>query len=318
MKLISFTRGLLDNIGVKLIALVVAMVIWFNASGQQEIKRDYQAALKFVNVPDTLMVTGRVPTDVELSVSGTRRQLLFLGFRKMSVRVNLARATPGRFSQRLAVSDVELPAGIEPGDVRITSPLAVDINLERVISKRMRVSVILSGSLPNNFMLSRVPEAKPAWVVVTGPESAVTPLEKLPTKSIDLTKIRESAERDVALDYDSRTLQCEPDHVVVSVLVSTRGSRVLANVPPTVLIDDKKLSAEVFPKTVTLTLEGPQALLDTLSSGDVSILVDLSGKPPGRYSLAPEIIVPNGVERYVMDVDSLHIVVSKPPEPGSG
>jgi hypothetical protein len=31
MKLVGFTQGLIDNIGVKLVALMVAMMIWFNA-----------------------------------------------------------------------------------------------------------------------------------------------------------------------------------------------------------------------------------------------------------------------------------------------
>jgi hypothetical protein len=52
-------------------------------------------------------------------------------------------------------------------------------------------------------------------------------------------------------------------------------------------------------------------MLDTLSSGDVSVLVDLSGRSPGQYTLAPEVIVPDGVEKYLMNVDSLRIVVSR-------
>jgi YbbR domain-containing protein len=85
----------------------------------------------------------------------------------------------------------------------------------------------------------------------------------------------------------------------------------LANVPPTILMDEKDHLTDVVPNTVSLTLEGPQAVLDTLQSGDVSVLVDLSGKPPGRYRLAPEIIVPNGIENFVMDVDSLDIRISR-------
>jgi YbbR domain-containing protein len=91
----------------------------------------------------------------------------------------------------------------------------------------------------------------------------------------------------------------------------------LANIPPTILVDEEDLFTDVYPKTVSLTLEGPKALLDTLSSGDVSVLVDLSGKPPGRYTLAPEIIVPDGVESYSMDVDSLRIMINRTPSPQS-
>ena len=311
MKLTSFPRGLIDSIGVKLVALIVALMIWFNASGQQEAKRNYVANLRFVNLPDSLTLTGRIPSEAELSVTGTRRDLFFMGFRKISVMVNMARARPGRFSQRLSVSDVLLPPNVEPGDVRILSPFSVEVGIERLLSKRVWVAVILSGSLVQNQLLNEVPNARPDMVVVTGPESAVKPLEKLPTKPIDLGRIRESLERETALDYDPDLFTCAPDKVVVTISVSARGRRVLANVPPTILIDDDSHSTEIFPKTVSLTIEGPQSMLDTLSSGDVTVLVDLSGRPPGQYTLAPEVIVPDGVEKYLMNVDSLRIIISQ-------
>lgn len=311
MELISFTRGLIDNVGVKLIALVVALVIWFNASGQQTDKREYTASLTFINLPDSVTMTGRVPDQIWLSVSGTRRELLFLRFRKLSMLVNMARANSGRLTQRLSVSDLVLPPGIEPGDVRILDPQVVDVNLEQLVSKRLRVTVTLSGGLGEDLLLSRTPEARPMWVKATGPKSAIDPMEKIPTKSIDLAKLRESVNREVPLEFDPGTIVCVPDRVMVSVAISARGRRVLANVPPTILHDNDDHATEVFPKTVSLTMEGPQALLDTLSSRDVSVLVDLTGRPPGRYTLAPEIIVPDGVEKYVMNVDSLRVVVSR-------
>ncbi len=317
MAVTRFARGITSNIGVKLIALVVAMVIWFNAIGQREIDRTYVASLEFVNVPDTLTVTGRIPSQVELSITGTRRDLLLMGFKRIGVQVNMNRAAPGRFSQRLSVSDVLLPPGIEPRRVRILSPILIDVELERLLTKRVRVAVSLSGSLQGDQLLSSVPDAIPGWVMVTGPESAATPLEKIFTRPIDLGKIRETTQREVDLDFDRKIFMCRPEKVMVTIPVSVRGQRLLANIPPTILVDEKDLVTEVYPKTVSLTLEGPKALLDTLSSGDVSVLVDLSGKAPGRYTLAPEVIVPDGVEKYIMNVDSLRILINQTPQPRS-
>jgi YbbR domain-containing protein len=311
MKRISSTRGLLDNLGVKLIAVVVALVIWFNASGQQSDKREFVASLGFVNLADSLTLTGRPPSQVRLAVTGTRRELLFLRFRKLNMFVNMTRATPGRFTQRLSVSDLVLPPGIEPGDVRILEPQLVDVDLQRLVTKRLRVAVVLSGVLADDLLLSRTPQATPGWVNATGPERVLQPLEKISTRPIDLSRLREAVQREVELEYDKQTLKVDPGRVVVSVPVAIRGQRVLANVPPTVLQDNDDLVTEVTPKTVSLTVEGPRALLDSLSSRDVSVLVDLTGRPPGRYTMAPEIIVPDGVERYSMNVDSLRIQVTK-------
>lgn len=311
MRLISFTHGIVNNLGVKLVALIVAVMVWFNVSGQQEGKKNFVASLRFVNLPDTLTLVGRVPDEAELNITATERELLFIGVRKINVMVNMARATPGKFSQRLSVSDVILPPRVEPGDVRILSPAMVQVNVERLITKRAKVAVILSGSLAQDLLLDEIPMSRPLTVSVTGPESAVGSLDKVATVAIDLSKIRESAGREVELKYDKSLLSCTPDRVVVAISVSPRGQRVLANIPPTILVDDDNNLTEIFPKTVSLTLEGPKSLLDTLSSGDVSILVDLTGKSPGQYTLAPEIIVPDGVEKYLMDVDSLRILVTK-------
>lgn len=304
-------RRIFSNVGVKLLALFVALAIWFNAIGQREVERNFIVPLEFVNVPDTLTVTGRIPTEVQLVVTGMRRDLLWMEFKRIGVSINMHRAPPGRFSQRLSVSDVLLPSGIETRNVRILSPLLIDVTLERLVRERVRVAVSLSGSLPGNQLLGSVPEASPGWVMVSGPESVVEHLDKVFTKPIDLGKIRESITRQVELDYDGKTIVCEPNGVTVPIFVSERGNRVLAHIPPTVLVDAIDLVTEVRPKTVSLTLEGPKALLDTLTSRDVSVLIDLSGRPPGSYTLAPEVIVPNGVEKYVMDVDSLRIIISR-------
>ncbi len=313
MQLISVTRGLLDNLGVKLIALMVALVIWFNASGQQQVNRHYIASLSFANVPDSLTLVGNVPSEVELSISGTRRELLLIRFRKIAIIVNMVRATAGRFTYQLSVSDILLPPGIEPGDIRIVAPTTVNLAVEKIITERMRVGVVFEGELSSQLMYNRLPEARPVWVKVTGPASAIRRLQKLqkiPTHPIDLSRVKESVNREVEIAYGDDILEVVPNLVMVSISVDVRAERVLANVPPTVLTDDKTRTTEVFPKTVTLTLEGREAVLDTLSSGDVSIVIDLSGKPPGSYTLAPDVIVPEGVASYRMDVDSLTVRIN--------
>ena len=307
-------RGIFANIGVKLLAFVVAVVIWFNAISQQEEERTLAVPLQLANLADTLTVTGRVPAEVQIAVTGTRRDLLLMGFKRAAVSLNMNRAEPGRFTQRLSASDVVVPSGIEPLRVRIVSPLLVDVTVEKLVTRRSRVAVTLSGRLPASQLLSAVPEAVPAWVLVTGPQSVVERLDRVPTKTIDLGRVKESGEREVELDVEGTAVTCEPSRVRVGLSLSERGTRVLTNIPPTVLVDEPSVSAEVVPKTLTLTLDGPKTLINTLSSKDVSILLDLSGKEPGRYLLAPEVIVPDGIERYTLDVDSLRVYVTRSSE----
>jgi YbbR domain-containing protein len=95
--------------------------------------------------------------------------------------------------------------------------------------------------------------------------------------------------------------------VTVTLRVSPRVERVLANVPPTVLLDSDDVDAAVEPEAVSLTLQGPASVLDTLSSGDVSVLVAVSGNEPASWRVAPDVILPAGVRLLDISVDTLDV-----------
>jgi YbbR domain-containing protein len=136
-------------------------------------------------------------------------------------------------------------------------------------------------------------------------------VQHVSTRALDLTRIRDTVQRDIALDVDRRIFTCDPARVSLTMRVSARGERVLANVPPTVLLDSDKVEVEIQPRAVSLTLEGPAAVLDTLSSGDVSVLLSLAGRPPATYRMSPEVILPPGVRLTATSADTLQVRVFK-------
>lgn len=300
-------QAMTDNIGVKIIALIVALIIWFNVSSEEQMTRLFTLPVKLVNLPDTLTIQGTFPKAVDASITATKRQMLYMGFKKGFVSINLASAAAGRFRQTIAASNVMLPSDISANDVRIITPTSIDLQFERKITMELPVALTLTGAIPEGYLLNGSPSVAPGTVEVTGGRSAVEPLRAIQSEPIDLSKIRDRFDKEVLLEYDPASIRCSPGKVKVLISVSQKGRRVLANVPPTILFDDRDLYAEIVPTTVSLTLEGPKAILDTLSSGDVSILLDLSGRRPGRYIIAPEVIVPAGLKNIGLDVESLGV-----------
>jgi YbbR domain-containing protein len=309
MRFARIKHAFFENLGVKLFALFVALFIWFSASGQQSATRFYVVPLKLANMPDSLAIVGPFPTEAEVTVTGTKRELLYLSFRRIEVVVNLAAAAPGRFRQRLSSSNVVMPGGLDPRSVTIAAPSSIDLSFERLVSRSVPVELITLGSIASGFVLLDAPKVEPAEILIRGPESLIAHIRNIATKPIDLSKVRESFIREVEVDLDETKFSSDPALVRVTIAVGQLGERVLPNIPPTVLSDAVGLTVEVRPKAVSLTLTGVQSALDTLSSADVSVLLDLSGKPPGRYTLAPEVIVPKGVDNYTLSVESLTVFV---------
>ncbi|MCH7549563.1 MAG: hypothetical protein IH969_08535 [Candidatus Krumholzibacteriota bacterium] len=175
----------------------------------------------------------------------------------------------------------------------------------------MQAALTTTGSVPEDLvLLDGGLTISPTWITVRGPASTLSRLKSIPTKPFDLGDLRNPV-REVELEFDPSLLSCEPDRVLVTAKVAAKGERVIANVPPTILVDSDDLEAVVLPNTLSLTVEGPAAMLDTLSSGDVSVLLNLSGQPPAQYTMAPEVMLPPGVTLVGMSVDSLIVWLSR-------
>jgi YbbR domain-containing protein len=306
----KIARAFTHNLGAKLLALVVAALVWFNASGQEQVVRTRTTPLVFEGLPDSLAVATPLPETAEVRVVASRRQLVSVGFRRLSVVTDLSGFGPGRHRVSFGADAIRGLGSLAPGSAQVVSPDHVDLEVEPMAIRRVQVSLATTGELPHSVMLVEGGvDIEPAWVTIRGPASMLERIQHVSTRALDLTRIRDNVQRDIALDVDRRIFTCDPVRVNLTMRVSERGERVLANVPPTVLLDSDAMEVEIEPRAVSLTLEGPAAVLDTLSSGDVSVLLSLAGRPPATYLMVPEIILPPGVRLTATSADTLKVRV---------
>ena len=306
----KIARAFTHNPGAKLLALVVAVLVWFNASGQEQVVRTRTAPLIFLGLPDSLAIATPLPETAEVRVMASRRQLVTVGFRRLSVVADVSGFGPGRHRVSFGADAVRGLGGLDPGSVQVVSPDYVELEIEPMTIRRVQVSLATRGDLPDHLLLmdgSVVIE--PAWVTIRGPASMLERVQHVSTRALDLSKVHDTLQREIALDVDRQIFSCDPARVSLTMRVSARGERVLANVPPTVLLDSDAMDVEIVPNAVSLTLEGPAAVLDTLSSGDVSVLLSLGSRSPATYRMVPEVILPPGVRLTSSSADTLLVRV---------
>ncbi len=306
----KLARAITHNFGAKVLAVVVALLVWFNASGQEEVSRVRNVPLILEGLPDSLALSGPVPVAAEVRVTATRRQLVALGFQRLAVVADLSGLVAGRQRVPLTGDHVRGAGELAPGRITVVTPSILEVGLEPLVSRRLQVSLTTGGAFPANVMLEDGGIIiDPAWVTVRGPASIIERIQHVTTETLELARVRETTTRELELDCDPRAFACDPDSVAVTLRVSARAERILANVPPTVLLDSDQLDAEVDPDAVSLTLEGPASVLDTLSSGDVSVLVAVGGREPASYRIAPDVILPAGVRLTEISTDTLEVRV---------
>jgi len=169
--------------GLRLLALGIALVIWFSVSLDERRRlseKTVEASVSY-NRPRGYVILDPVPS-VEVRVRGTERAIRQLNPYMVDVEVGLGAASEGPVTVNLTPDDVRTPDGLEVVSIR---PNVLRVELDREISQRVPVEAVLVGE-PAGGALADDPEVLPNQVLVTGPESLLTRIQTLKTEPISL------------------------------------------------------------------------------------------------------------------------------------
>jgi hypothetical protein len=157
------------HLGLKVVSIVLAALIWLVVSGEQTVERGFRIPLEFSNLPGGLELASDAPTVVDVRVRGSSGALGRLTPGELVAILDLRQAKAGQRLFHMTGSDVRAPFGI---DVVLVTPSSLAITFEPSASKEVAVSPIVEGEPAAGFEVRRV-AAEPAVVVVSGPTTAV-------------------------------------------------------------------------------------------------------------------------------------------------
>lgn len=308
-----FLRMLTTNIGVKIVSLLFAIFLWLHVTAQQEEKQTFRVPLALTNVPDSLTIIHDVPEFVEVTIRGSRSNLLKLRlFGRLRAAIDLSTASKGRETKRLTSSDLNLPEGIDPRHVTYDNPKTLILNFERVITKTVPVKLVYKGEIPRDIVIIGKPVVIPDKISIRGAASIIIGISFINTNELSIRSKKGRLSQEVGLNLGGRDITVIPDKVLVEMEISRKAVRTLANIPPTLLQDDETVVVDYSPKVVSLTIEGSEDVVRNLRLDDVSVILDITTKEPGVYRLQPNIIVPAGIEKYWLDIDAFEITILPP------
>ena len=305
-----FIRAVTANIGLKIVSILFAIFLWFYVTAQIEGTETIEVPLEIVNMPESLVVVNDAPRTVEVTMRGARSDLLKARlFGKTRLTVDLAGAQGRHLSVPLSKGMITLPAGVRQEDVSIRSPRSLSIELETRVSRSIPVEIVFRGTLPAGMMLVGRPAVTPDRVIARGPAGAMNALAAARTEPIELDGRRGRFSAETAL----RTVAgvaFEPRAVLVEIAVSRRAERTFEGLAPTFLQLDEGLAAACAPPTATLTVQGPDEFVRSLSPDEVSIVLSLEPGATGTFTIEPEVIVPALIDTFRLSVSAFEVTVA--------
>jgi YbbR domain-containing protein len=277
------------NLGTKLISVAIAVVLWMIVLGSRNVEATKDIPLEVIT-PSDVVPANDIPDHISFRLSGPKAFLRTVLDRKEEpIRVNLAGAKPGLVTYRFFSDNIRVPIGVK---VLTISPTSVLIKLEYLKKRDVPVKLELRGAMPDGFRIART-EVKPDTVRIKGAESRVDGLSELVTTPVDVSNLRQSLDREVPLDLSRYNVQLDGPlpHVLIEVEPVSANYRI-KNVDVHVMT---ALNYKLEDKTVSVLVRADPKDLKSLSHGRIYGVVDLSGKPKGKYTESVKIIVPDGV-----------------------
>lgn len=178
-------RFFFRNLGLKLLALAIAIGVWFALSGQRRERiseRSYRIPLSLINVPARTMVASPLPGGVDVRVRGPFTALRQLEPEKLEAVIDLRDAPPGERLYRFAPEDINVPPEVE---IIAIAPAEVRVALDRIGEKLLPIVPALSGDVAAGSQVVDV-TVDPRIARVDGPATALEKMMGVGTEPISL------------------------------------------------------------------------------------------------------------------------------------
>ncbi|MPY91279.1 MAG: hypothetical protein GEU99_25630 [Luteitalea sp.] len=293
------------NIGLKLVALSLAALLWLAVGGEETAERYLPVPLEFQNVPTGLEISGDPPASVNARVRGSSGNLARMQLGEVVAVLDLRGVRSGEKLFHLLPEQVRTPFGV---DVIEVSPSSFSLRVERSTVEDVLVVPEITGRPAPGYVMGKV-TTDPATVRVAGPESRVQQLTRATTEPLSIERASAPLQERMAIgvaDDQVRLLGAREALVTVDI-IQAPVERAFADVPVRAVDVSSSLKVSLTPATVSVTVRGTRQAVARLTIDDIDAQVDLSDLQAGRYTL-PVKIAPVGDVR-VATVAPDHVAV---------
>jgi YbbR domain-containing protein len=311
-------RAVTENLGLKLIALVISVGLFSIVRMQEKVERwiDVEVIVRAPPPATGVVMTSDPPDKVRVYLRG--RETLVDAVREgetPQVVMDLSgRRDAGSSMFYFEIDMFDFPSGIEVVD---TKPEAVLVRTERIVTRKLPVRVRTFGRLRGGTELEDEPVVTPHEVVAYGAASIIRQLADVQTEEVDIEglgvgehTVKVPLKRIEGLGFDLTS-----DATVSLKVRWTPGKRMLSGLLVKVLGAEEPV--EVRPPEVAVSLSGPQVALDKLDPAKVEPQIEITAEQtakPGAFSVEVKVVgLPKDVEVHSVAPSSVLVKIAGPP-----
>ncbi|MBN2537472.1 hypothetical protein JXB37_04245 [candidate division WOR-3 bacterium] len=283
----SVLRFLFGDIGLKILALLIAAFIWFIAVLNREYVTSYRVPVSLDNVETRKIISEFETRHAEVAIAGKGSDLVTLRLKTPKFSLTVPEGRAGIMQLRLNAADLDLPAGLS---VRGMTPEFVELRLNEVGTRAVAVDVPTRGRPAEGLTIAAI---RPVTrVEIVGPEDEVRLYSRVYAESLDLGRVRASDTLTLrVMPPDAEGFSTNPETVRVVVEVEKEAARIFLGVRVVPAAPESR-DVTVEPDVAQIVVAGPASRLDDLKPEQVRARVETAGLEPGEHRFAADISLP--------------------------
>jgi YbbR domain-containing protein len=291
------------HIGLKIISLVLAALLWLLVSGEQTVERALRVPLEFTNLPSQLEIVGEPPAMVDVRIRGSSGTMSRIAAGELAAVLDVRTARAGQRLFNLTAEDVRSPFGVEV--VQVT-PASVPLAFEGSRTKTVTVAARVVGEPAPGFVVSGI-TVDPASVSVVGPASALMDLNEAITEPVSVSGARSAVTETVTIGVTDPVVRLRGPQNARVVVAVTAAPVEWSIEGIAVQVRNGKGKVLTTPKGVTLHVRGPRDSTNSDPAG-FTASVDVTGLAAGQHALPVRVEPPPGIG--LLRVDPAEVMVT--------
>ena len=177
-------KRLRKNLGLKAIALVLSVVLWWIVGGERNALVGFAVPLEIRNIPAGMALTNKVERQVDVRIAGPSTLISGLEQKEISVEVDLSGAKAGKAVIPLTERSVKIPAGFR---VERVYPGFIEVVLAKLVRKAVPVRALIGGTPEIRARIAKT-EVDPPVLEVEALPDELSRLKTLTTEEINPEK----------------------------------------------------------------------------------------------------------------------------------
>jgi len=193
----NLKRLMLNNLGLKTGALVLAVLVWGIISGRERTfsEKTLKIPVEVFNVSDNAEVVSLRPEEVTVSLRGASKFVAAVTTESNPIKIDLKNVKESSKLNYFAEDYLEIPDGVQLISIH---PKMIEVYVEEFATKDVPIKIRFRGRLPD-FLKLKAARVVPDRVTIIGYKSQINGIDVVLTEEVNLNEVGQSLTRLIAL-----------------------------------------------------------------------------------------------------------------------